>query len=104
MDNQSLCKLLYRFLDWHPARITTFVELILAIIKARTVRIKELATHTSLRGSLKAKIKRIGRLLFGQSIDMTAIGKLVTSLLNIEGKVKIAIDRTGAPAREVSKI
>lgn len=94
MDNQSLSRLLYRFLDWHPARITTFVELILAIIKARTVKIKDLAIHTSFIGSVKAKIKRIGRLLFEQHIDMTAIGKLILGLLNIQEKVKIAIDRT----------
>ncbi len=34
MDSQSLYQVLYIFLDWHPARIKTFAELICAVVKA----------------------------------------------------------------------
>ncbi len=52
MDSQSLYQILYIFLDWHPARIKTFAELICAVVKAKTVRIKELALYVASKGNL----------------------------------------------------
>ena len=52
MDTQSLHNILYLFLDWHPARIKTFTELIWGVVKARTVRIKELAMYVASNGNL----------------------------------------------------
>ncbi len=94
MDNQSLYTILYTFLDWHPARIKTFAELILGIIRSRTVRIKELALYIESSGTLKARIKKISRLMLHQAISVTIFGKIIVRLLTITGKVRIAIDRT----------
>jgi hypothetical protein len=45
MGNQSLHDILYILLDWRPARIRTFTDLIWGVIQARTVKIKELAIY-----------------------------------------------------------
>jgi len=94
MDNQSLCNILYIFLDWHPARIRTFADLIWGVVKAKTVKIKELAMHVSSQGNLHAKIIRVERLLLKQDINLVCFGKIILKLLKSEGKLKLAIDRT----------
>jgi len=58
VDIQSLQDILYIFLDWHPARITTFTNLVFGVIKSRTVKIKELAMHVKSKGNLHAKINK----------------------------------------------
>ena len=57
MDSQSLYQILYIFLDWHPAQIKTFAELICAVVKAKTVRIKELALYVASKGNLHSNSK-----------------------------------------------
>ena len=52
MNTGSLQELLYTFLDWHPARIQTFIGLIFAVIKAKTVKVKEMAIYIESKGSL----------------------------------------------------
>jgi hypothetical protein len=94
MDIQSLSKLLYIFFDWHPARITSFSELIFGVIKARTVKIKELASHVSSSGAMHAKIAKVERFFLKQELDFSIIGKIIVQLLSIAGKLTIAIDRT----------
>ncbi len=94
MDTQSLYSILYTFLDWHPARIATFGDLIWGVVKAKTVKIKELAIHVSSKGNLHAKIVRIERLLLEQEINFTVIGKIIVKLMQPLGKLMIAIDRT----------
>lgn len=94
MNLQPLKETLNTFLDWHPSRIQTFEELIFAIIKSKTVTIKELAINMGCSQNLKAKITKIERLFLHQDYDFTIMGKILFKMLKIEGKVKIAIDRT----------
>lgn len=62
---------------WHPARITTFAELIFAVIKAKTVTLKELAIHISSKGNLHARVIKLERLFLLQDINFTEIGKII---------------------------
>lgn len=94
MHTQSLKDILCTFLDWHPARIETYCELIFGVIKAKTVTIKELAKQVSSGGGIKAKIAKVERLLAGQIIDYIRIGRIIIGLLGSERKWRIAIDRT----------
>jgi hypothetical protein len=94
MNPQSLYQILYIFLDWHPARIKTFAELICAIVKAKTVRIKELALHVASKGNLHAKIVKVERLLLEQNMCFISLGKIIVKLLCLTGKISLAIDRT----------
>ena len=94
METQSLYEVLYMFLDWHPARIKTFAELIWGVVKSKTVRIKELAIHVASNGDLHAKITKVERLFLLQPICCITIGKVIFKLLNQTAKVNIAIDRT----------
>lgn len=94
METQSLYEVLYTFLDWHPARIKTFTELIWGVVKSRTVRIKELAIYVASNGELHAKIIKVERLFLLQTICFITIGKVIVKLLNQTAKVNIAIDRT----------
>jgi hypothetical protein len=94
MDTQSLYETLYIFLDWHPARIQTFGELIWSVVQTRTVRLKELALHVTSKGNLHAKIVKIERLFLSQAISVVCMGKIIIKLLCISGNIKIAIDRT----------
>jgi len=98
MDTQSLRNILCTFFDWHPARITTFAELILAVVKARTLRLKELALHVTSKtdrlNPTQTSIVKIERFLFWQEIDMQIVAFIIVHLLNLPGKIRIAIDRT----------
>ncbi len=94
MDNQSLHDLLYRFLDWHPARIRTFTDLIWGVIKTKTVKVKELAIHVGSKGGLRGKISKVERLFLEQVINFICFGKIMVKLLGCDGKIKLAIDRT----------
>ena len=94
METQSLRELLYTNLNWHPARISTFSELIFSVVKTRTVKIKELALNISSKGTIKAKIAKIERLFLKQDFDYTTIGRTILTLLNKGSKISIAIDRT----------
>ena len=81
MDTQSLYETLYIFLDWHPARIQTFGELIWSVVQTRTVRLKELALHVTSKGNLHAKIVKIERLFLSQAISVVCMGKIIIKLL-----------------------
>jgi hypothetical protein len=94
VNTQSLYAILYRSLDWHPARITTFAELILAVVKARTIRIKELALHINSKGKRKASIVKIERFLLHQAINFIVIGVIILRLIGLDRNLVIAIDRT----------
>jgi len=94
MDTQSLYNILYIFLDWHPARIKTFAELIWGLVRSKTVRIKDLAMTVSSKGNLHAKITKVERLLLEQTINFISIGKIIVKLIGQKGIFKIAIDRT----------
>ncbi len=43
MEIQSLYDILYIFLNWHLARIATFANLVFGVMKAKTLKLKELA-------------------------------------------------------------
>ena len=94
MDNQSLHEILYMFLDWHPARIRTFVDLIWGVIQAKTVKIKELAIHVSSNGGLRGKVSKIERLFLNQVIDFICLGRIILKLFQAEAQLKLAIDLT----------
>lgn len=94
MNRQLLQELLYTFLNWHPARIQTFACLILAVVKAKTVRVKELAMHVESQGNLHAQITKVERWFLHQAMDFVNVGKLILKLLGKEGKLMVAIDRT----------
>jgi hypothetical protein len=94
MDNQSLHSILYTFLDWHPARIITFADLIWGAIQAKTVKIKELAIYVGSNGGLRGKISKIERLFLNQAIDFICFGKIILKLLKTRSKLRLAIDRT----------
>ena len=94
MNPQSLEDFFSTFLTWHPARIETFSELICAMIKAKTVTIKELALNMGCSENLGARIAKIDRLLLQQEYDFTVMGQILLKLLKTQDKVRIAIDRT----------
>ncbi len=94
MDNQSLYSILYIFLDWHPARIRTFADLIWGVVQAKTVKVKELAIHIGSKGNLHAKVIKVERLFLNQVIDLICFGKIILKLFQTESRLKLAIDRT----------
>jgi Transposase DDE domain len=94
MDDRSLYEILYTFFDWHPSRIKTFSCLIFAVIRARTVRIKELANSMPSDSGIRAKISQIERFFLKQAINHICFGKIILKLSCSKDKIKIAIDRT----------
>ncbi len=103
MRPQSLNNILYTFLNWHPARIQTYIELIFGVIKARTVIIKELAKQVSSGGKIRVRIAKVERLLSEQEIDYTIIGQIIRMLIPKLKKVRIAIDRTNCDVATVNR-
>jgi hypothetical protein len=95
MKIQSLQELLYSKLKWHPARICTFYNLIIAVLSGGSVKIKDMAQYIETKASLPSKVVKLERWFLKQKLDYSLIGKIIVGLLVCSiGKVTIAIDRT----------
>ena len=94
MQNDALYSLLYANFDWHPSRISAFTDLVMGVIKAKTITIKELAMNVGSKGDLHAQIIKTERFLLKQKIDYVSLGKIIFNLIKKENKIMIAIDRT----------
>ena len=82
-------------LDINQARLTCFLMLVLAVIKARTVSLAELCLHIESRAMSSSVLRRFERFFASGTLRSTIVGRLVLALLPTpdDGWV-LAMDRT----------
>ncbi|MBF0290277.1 MAG: IS4 family transposase [SAR324 cluster bacterium] len=80
--------------DWHQARITFLANFIIALIRVRTVNLTEIATAFNGRSKVSSHYRRLQRFFKNYDVDFTLIAKLIVSLLPLDERWILCMDRT----------
>ena len=93
MQPKSLLEKLSQFIDWHPARILTFSQMVLNLVHSGDVQ-----HHSLCRGlcsTVKGGLERVRRFFANQRIDMELFSRaMVLSTFACIPKMDLILDRT----------
>src|SRR6187401_2701681 len=78
----------------NKARLNCLIQLIISVIKMRTVNLKELAQAFSGKATSDSAYRRIQRFFREVSLDSDFLGKLILCLFGGESGWYLALDRT----------
>jgi hypothetical protein len=81
-------------LGWHGARLSFLALFLLALLKVKTVNLKELALGFEGRALVDSHYKRLQRFFSGFELDYHHIARIVVSWLDIPQPWVLSIDRT----------
>ncbi len=81
-------------LRWHGARLSFLALFLLALLKVKTVNLKELALGFEGRVLVESHYKRLQRFFGDFEIDYPEIARIVVQWLNIPQPWVLSIDRT----------
>jgi hypothetical protein len=81
-------------LGWHGARLSFLALFLLALLKVRTVNLKELAVGLEGLALVESHYKRLQRFFANFKIDYSQIAQMVVHWLNIPQPWVLSIDRT----------
>lgn len=95
MNTSGLVSSLNGSLGWNKARVTCFVNLLLALFTVRTVNLKEIALAFQGPAKLDSRYRRLQRFFALFNVDFAQIARWIFKLyFNNDKKVYLAIDRT----------
>lgn len=94
MDYVTLSQILFKHLDWHPARVKTFSQAVIALIMSGSVTLKHLAQGFQTDSKINSIHRQLQRFLKEQIIDFHLFGIIIRELMGLHGKVYVALDRT----------
>ena len=87
--------ILDQHLGWNKARTKFLANLIIALIKTRSVCLTEIATALKGGAKTKSKYKQLQRFFRNYNMDLDSVSRLIAfSLLAVTKKWSLAIDRT----------
>lgn len=81
-------------LGWHGARLSFVAMFIIALLRAKTVNLAELATVWGGHAAEESNYKRMQRFFRGFEVEMEKIAKMVMSIAGIPQPWVLSIDRT----------
>jgi hypothetical protein len=81
-------------LGWHGARLSFLALFLLALLKVKTVNLKELALGFEGSALTDSHYKRLQRFFANSQVDYIEIARIVVSWLNIPQPWVLSIDRT----------
>lgn len=91
----ELTSILNRHFHWNKARMTCFANLVMALIKVRTVNLVELACAFSSEAQMDSRYKRIKRFFRSFKIDFSEVALWVIQIFGLTGKsIYLSMDRT----------
>lgn len=94
-ETMPLSDILRNNLNWNKARIDLLANMIIALIKVRTVCLTEIATALSGKAKKDSKYKRLQRFFHFFPMDFESVGQVIASMLPIfNEKWTLSIDRT----------
>lgn len=92
---EPLVKELKGYLGWHQDRVEGLALLIIALVKVRSVNLKEVASGFGGQALEDSSYRRLQRFFKEVSFDFSLIARLIVKLLNMEGERWVVIlDRT----------
>ena len=90
-----LTKILKTNLNWNAARISLLANMIIALLKTRTVCLTDIATALSGKAKTESKYKKLQRFFRSYAMDIDSVSRMVASILPIsKDKWTLSIDRT----------
>jgi len=90
----SLTKELKPLLGWHQARIILLAQFILALIKARSTNLTQVALVFSGDALATSNYKRLQRFLRSFELDFDQLAQVISKLFCPDGKWSLSLDRT----------
>ncbi len=91
----ELKKILEKNCSWNKARLDCFVRMLFALIKVRTVNLREIAVAFNSSAQIDSRYKRIKRFFAGFTIDRDALACWMFKLFfPQQEKIYLTIDRT----------
>lgn len=91
----GLCKILNGYFGWNKARMTCFVQMLLALFTARSVNLSRLAAVMTDRASQLSRYRRMQRFFEKFQIDFDMIAGFIFRVFFTSGrKWKLTMDRT----------
>ena len=96
MDPTSeLKRILGQSFNWNKARLDCFARILLALLKVRTVNLREIAVAVDSKAQIDSRYKRLKRFFAGFKIDLDVLAKWIFKLFfNNDKKVYLTVDRT----------
>jgi hypothetical protein len=92
-EGKGLSEILNDHFDWNKARMSCFVEMLMALIQMRTVNLVKLACAFNSTAKIDSRYKRIQRFFRVFTIDMGIVAGWVMDVFGLD-KVYLSMDRT----------
>lgn len=94
-EGKGLVEILNEHFGWNKARMTCFAEMILALIKVRTVNLFQLACAFESDAQMESRYKRIKRFFSGFMIDLSCVASWMVKLFGLDKeRFYLSMDRT----------
>ena len=93
-EYNALRQALKPHLGWHGARISFLALFLLALLKVKTVNLKELAVGFGGNALIESNYKRLQRFFSKFELDYHQIARIVVHWLNIPQPWVLSMDRT----------
>ena len=95
MVTNELLTILNDYFKWNKARMKCFSEMILALIKVRTVNLVDLACAFESTSKKESRYKRLKRFFSKVTIDFAQLAVFIVHLFGfIDKKIYLSMDRT----------
>ena len=91
----NLENILKNNLNWNAARISLLANMVIALLKVRTVCLTEIAAALSGKAKIESKYKRLQRFFASFPMNMDSISRLVANIVPVsKDKWTLSVDRT----------
>ncbi len=95
IQSGELAEILSGYFKWNKARLHCFAGMLLALIRVRTVNLRELACGFDSNVQMESRYRRIRRFLSGFLPKQETVARWVMAMFGLEGTpVTLSIDRT----------
>ena len=90
----ELSIILNNYLNWNKARISCLSQMVLAIVRVKTVNLSQIAGVFSSNSKIKSSYRRIQRFFALFNFDQTKIVKIILAMFSLPDKIILTMDRT----------
>lgn len=91
----ELSSILNQYLNWNKARMDCFVNMLIAVLKIRTINLAEIAMAFKSNANLDSRYRRIQRFIHSYHIDFDKIAWFIIMQFGLlEGQYYLTVDRT----------
>jgi len=90
----ELSVILNNYLNWNKARISCLSQIVLAIVRVKTVNLTQIAGAFASSSKIESSYRRIQRFFSSFNFDQTKIVKIILAMFPLPDKITLTMDRT----------